>query len=252
MKQSELKKLWEQEERIAHVHGWDFSHIEGRCVEEPLPWDYKAVIREYLNPDMKILDYDTGGGEFLLSLGHPYENTAATEGYPPNVELCRQTLLPLGIDFRPCDDPAAIPFVDEGFDLILNRHGDIHGKELFRLLKKGGLFITQQVGDENDRDLVEMVLPHAQKPFPHSNLRTQKKLLENVGFQILKEAEAFRPMRFYDIGAFVWFARIIQWEFPEFSVERCFSRLLEMQNKLEADGYIEGTVHRYLIVARKT
>ena len=251
MKQSELKKLWEQEEKIAHVHGWDFSHIEGRCVEEPLPWDYKTVIREYLNPDMKILDYDTGGGEFLLSLGHPYENTAATEGYPPNVELFRTTLLPLGIDFRPCDDPAAIPFADESFDLILNRHGDIHGKELFRLLKKGGLFITQQVGDENDQDLVEMVLPHVQKPFPHSNLRTQRKRLEDAGFQILKEAEAFRPMRFYDMGAFVWFARIIQWEFPEFSVERCFSRLLEMQNKLEADGYIEGTVHRYLIVARK-
>lgn len=252
MKQSELKKIWEQEERIAHVHGWDFSHIDGRCVEEPLPWDYKTVIREYLNPGMQILDYDTGGGEFLLSLGHPHGNTAATEGYPPNVELCRQTLLPLGIDFRPCDDPAVIPFADESFDLILNRHGDIHGEELFRLLKKGGLFITQQVGDENDRDLVEMVLPHVQKPFPHSNLRTQKKLLENAGFQILKEAEAFRPMRFYDMGAFVWFARIIQWEFPGFSVENCLPRLLEMQKMLEADGCIEGTIHRYLIVANKS
>lgn len=30
-------------------------------------------------------------------------------------------------------------------------------------------------------------------------------------------------------GAFVWFARIIEWEFPGFSVERCFDRLLRMQ-----------------------
>ena len=45
---------------------------------------------------MKLLDFDTGGGEFLLSLGHPCENTAATEGYPPNVELCRETILPFG------------------------------------------------------------------------------------------------------------------------------------------------------------
>ena len=36
---------------------------------------------------MRLLDMDTGGGEFLLSLGHPFERTAATEGYPPNVEL---------------------------------------------------------------------------------------------------------------------------------------------------------------------
>ena len=29
---------------------------------------------------MKLLDYDTGGGEFLLTLTHPFENTSATEG----------------------------------------------------------------------------------------------------------------------------------------------------------------------------
>ena len=47
--------------------------------------------------DYEVLD--TGGGEFLLSLHHPFQNTSATEGYPPNVQLCKETLLPLGIDF---------------------------------------------------------------------------------------------------------------------------------------------------------
>ena len=65
---------------------------------------------------MNILDYDTGGGEFLLSLKHPYEKTAATEGYPPNVKLCAEKLLPLGIDLRECSDPSHIPFEDEAFD----------------------------------------------------------------------------------------------------------------------------------------
>ena len=32
------------------------------------------------------MDYDTGGAEFLLSLNHPYDKTAVTEGYKPNVE----------------------------------------------------------------------------------------------------------------------------------------------------------------------
>ena len=50
-----------------------------------LPWDYKKTIEQYMNNDMDILDYDTGGGEFLLSLNHPYDKTAATEGYQPNV-----------------------------------------------------------------------------------------------------------------------------------------------------------------------
>lgn len=251
MNQTELKRTWKKEEKAAHIHGWDFSHIRGRCEEMDLPWDYKRIIQRHLNRDMSILDYDTGGGEFLLSLKHPYDKTSATEGYQPNVALCKQTLLPLGIDFKVCDDPANIPFRDESFDLIINRHGDFNANELYRLLKKGGIFITQQVGEENDRDLVEMVLPNAEKPFPHFNLNEQKKVFEGAGFQIMEEAEAYRPIKFYDVGAFVWFARVIEWEFPGFSVDKCFEHLLKMQKKMDDKGNIEGTIHRYLIVAKK-
>ena len=48
-------------------------------------------------PEKELLDMGTGGGEFLLTLGHPGEHTTVTEGYPPNVQLCRQRLEPLGI-----------------------------------------------------------------------------------------------------------------------------------------------------------
>ena len=113
MKTNELIKRWKEEEEIAHIHGWDFSHIEGRYMEEDdLPWDYREEILRYLKPEMRILDIDTGGGEFLLSLNHPYENTAATENYPPNVDLCRETLLPLGVDFRAADGKGILPFED--------------------------------------------------------------------------------------------------------------------------------------------
>ncbi len=251
MNEYELKDTWKKEEQIAHIHGWDFSHIEGKYEQENLPWDYKKIIEKYLKKDMKILDYDTGGGEFLLSLNHPYENIFATEGYPPNVELCKETLLPLGIDFRKCDDPSNIPFEDESFDLIINRHGDLNPKEFYRLLKKGGIFITQQVGEDNDRDLVEMVLPDTEKPFPNMNLKYQKEEFEKSGFKILEEGETYKPIKFFDIGAFVWFARIIEWEFPGFSVDKCFEQLAEMQKTIEEKGSVDGTIHRYMIVAEK-
>lgn len=252
MKRTELKSIWKNEENAAHIHGWDFSHIYGRYEEETdLPWDYEKIIKQYLNDDMNILDYDTGGGEFLLSLKHPFHKTAATEGYQPNVDLCKERLLPLGIDFKGCDNPANIPFENESFDMIINRHGDFNAKELYRLLRKGGLFITEQVGGDNDRELVEMVLPDTEQPFPHLNLKEQKKVFEAAGFHVIEEAEAYRPIRFYDVGAFVWFAHIIEWEFPGFSVDRCFEPLMKMQEKIELEGKIEGTIHRYLIVAKK-
>ena len=246
MTTEELKTSWKREEDCAFIKGWDFSHIHGRYEEAEPPWDYEAIVRSVRKDEMKLLDYDTGGGEFLLSLGHPYENTAATEGYPPNVTLCRERLSPLGIDLRECKDAADIPFSDASFDIVINRHGDFDPPEIRRLLKPGGLFVTQQVGSCNDRDLVELVLPGTPKPFPHENQREQRARFEDAGFNIL-----FGPIMFYDVGAFVWFARIIEWEFPGFSVDRCFDRLLRLQETIEREGRICGTTHRYLIAARK-
>ena len=253
MNQSELRLIWEKEEEAAYIKGWDFSHIHGKYEEEhDLPWNYGEIVRQYLRDDWNVLDYDTGGGEFLLSLNHPFDKTSATEGFKPNVQLCKETLLPLGIHFKECSNPSRIPYENETFDLIMNRHGSFDAGELHRLLKKDGIFITQQVGGDNERDLVEMVLPGTKKPFPHLNLKEQKKVFEDAGFHIIRGEEAYRPIKFYDIGAFVWFAHIIEWEFPGLSVDKCFERLLKMQEIVEEKGEVEGTIHCYLIVARKS
>lgn len=250
-----LKQSWLAEESIAHIHGWDFSHIHGRYREEDtLPWDYKEIVLSYLKSDhaaRTLLDIDTGGGEFLLSLNYPHHLTSATEGYPPNVALCKETLLPQGINFREMSDYASMPFADESFDVIINRHGSYDIGELYRTLKPGGFFITQQVGEDNDRELVELLLPGTPKPFPGWNLSGQAGAFEEYGFQVLRQEEAFRPIRFYDAGALVWFARIIEWEFPGFGVEDCFDRLLEANEMIQAQGYVEGNTHRFLIVAQK-
>ena len=237
---------------MAHIHGWDFSHIRGRYDEEnDLPWDYEKIVRQYLSNDSNILDYDTGGGEFLLSLNHPFDKTSATEGFKPNVQLCKEELLPLGINFKECSNPSKIPYDNNTFDMIINRHGDFDAIELYRLLKEGGIFVTEQVSGDNERDLVEMVLPEVERPFPHLNLKEQRRVFEDAGFHIIRAEEAYRPIKFYDVGAFVWFAHIIEWEFPNFSVDKCFEQLLRMQRIIEDKGEVEGTIHRYLIVAKK-
>lgn len=74
----------------------------------------------------------------------------------------------------------------DGLNLIFNRHGDFDGKELFRILHPNEVFITEQVGGDNDRDLVEMVLPKTCKPFPHLNLEEQRQNFEDVGFEIVR------------------------------------------------------------------
>ena len=252
MNEQELLNAWKAEERAAHIHGWDFSHIAGRYTEETdLPWDYRQIILERLTPEMKLLDVDTGGGEFLLSLRHPYQNTSAAEAYPPNAELCDETLRPLGIDFRAGGGKDALPFDDAVFDFIINRHGDFNVPDIRRMLKRGGVFIAEQVGAENDRELVELLLGETPLPFPEQYLDTASRKFCDAGFEILDAQECFRPIKFYDVGALVWFARIIEWEFPGFSVERCKESLLRAQKILDQTGVIEGRIHRFLLVCAK-
>lgn len=245
-------QAWKREEEIAHIHGWDFSHINGRCVEAvDFPWDYRQVIGQYLTPEKKLLDIDTGGGEFLLSLGHPYENTAATENYPPNVQLCEETLLPLGIDFRVADGNGNLPYADASFDVVINRHGDFNPVEIHRVLKTGGVFITQQVGAENDRELVTLLCGNLPLPFPQQYVSKAADAFLSAGFSVLRQESCFRPIRFYDVGALVWFARVIPWEFTGFSVDSHLERLLNAQHILEETGFVEGSTHRFLLVAQK-
>lgn len=251
MTEKELKKIWVAEEEQAHIYGWDFSHIKNRYKNHPLPWDYEKIVRSYLTPDKKLLDIDTGGGEFLLSLNHPANNTSATEGYMPNVELCKKKLIPLGIDFKKVTDYSNLPFCDNKFDIVINRHGNYDVSELYRVLKPNGIFITEQVGEDNERDLVELLLPGTPKQFHGLNLADQQKAFRSAGFMISYAYEAFPPIEFFDIGALVWFAKIIEWEFCGFSVEKCFDRLLKLQQILNAEGSIKGTAHRYIIVASK-
>lgn len=252
-KKEKLRREWIQEEKCAHIYGWDFSHIAGRYrEEEDLPWDYESVIRRYLKKSKKLLDLDTGGGEFLLSLHHPYENTSATEMYPPNVQVCKERLLPLGICFKEADAGGRLPFEEESFDLVINRHGNFNLQEISRVLKKGGFFITQQVGAENDRELVELLFSKKlQLPFPDQYLDILKRKLQEQNFEVLYGDEAFSPIRFWDVGALVWFARIIEWEFPGFCVEKYLNELYHAQEILETDGCIEGRIHRFIIAARK-
>ena len=49
MDKKTLLKQWLHEQKIAHIKGWDFSHIRGRYREEDdLPWDFGSIIKSYL------------------------------------------------------------------------------------------------------------------------------------------------------------------------------------------------------------
>jgi len=256
MTDAELKKLWQAEEGYA-FQGWDFSHLNGRWDMPDAPWDYRAVIKSYLKNTDKLLDMGTGGGEFLLTLEHPHKKTYATEAYEPNYELCKKTLSPLGITIERtytdenfnADDK--LPFGDDFFDVIINRHESFDLKEVDRTLKRGGYFITQQVGSKDGKEFARMLNDDFVYNVPGHSMENYTNTLSSLGYKILQSDESEYSTKFYDVGALVFYAKIIAWEFPRFCVETHFDKLLECQRMVEEKGYLQGTGHRFLIVAQK-
>lgn len=251
MNYDELIESWKKEEEYVFV-GWNFSHLKDRVKIEPLPWKYKQVIKSYMDNKKIMLDMGTGGGEFLLSLNPTPGNTFATEGYPPNVKLSTVNLSPFGIEVRQVYEDTALPFPEETFDIIINRHEYFCPKEVKRILKPQGVFITQQVGGRNNKELSKFLLGDYPNIISFDfNLKTNLKVIEAAGLKVLQKDEYFPVSRYYDIGALVYYCKIIQWEFPNFSVERCLEPLLKLQKILEEKGYIESIEHRFFIVAIK-
>lgn len=242
-----LKNQWLLEEKES-FRGWDFTRLDGRWEDEKLPWSYKDLVNTYLKHEHQLLDMGTGGGEFLLTLGHPYKKTAITEAWEPNVELCKDTLEPLGICVKEVKEDEKLPFKDDTFDIIINRHESYDMKEVKRILKHKGIFITQQVGGKNNEFLSNKLIHNFKSLYPDLNLTIQKGEFSNHDFTILYENEYFPYQRFYDVGAIVYYAKIMEWEFPEFTVDKCFNKLCDLQRILMNQGYIESFEHRFIIL----
>lgn len=233
--------------------GWDFSYLSqtGRWQSEPLPWSYASTLWPYLRDASSLLDMGTGGGEFLSLLSPLPTHTCTTESYPPNVPIAQQRLEPLGVKVFEITDDTHLPFKDNEFDLIINRHESYVPTEVYRILQPDAFFITQQVGDQND---IEINALFGTTPDLGTHPWTAKYVeeeLKGVGFDIIKIDEAFPRLRFYDVGAVIYFLKAIPWVITDFSVDQYRDVLHQLHERIQIEDYLEIREHRFLIVGQK-
>ena len=238
--------------------GWDFSYLAGRMEDiPPRPtddsWDYAALVIAAFGKAEAMLDMGTGGGEYLSSLQPLPPQTYVTESYPPNVPIARQRLEPLGVKVHDISEANEhLPFPDAQFDLIINRHGYYPPQELLRILKPGGTFITQQVGGEQNAELNTML---AAEPYSYAhwtlNYAVQELERETPELRIIEQKENFPLVRFYDVGAVVYYLKAVPWQIPNFSIVDYFEKLVAMRELIQAKGHLDVHAHRFLLVTQK-
>ena len=176
----------------------------------------------------------------------------ASEGYAPNVALAAHRLIPAGgFVVVTHDDRSAIPFRRETFDLVTSRHPvDTWWTEIARVLRPGGTYLSQQVGPHTVRELSEVMLG----PLPPGSKRDPQlaqRLAEEAGLRVVDLQEARLRTVFYDVGAVVYFLRLVVWIVPGFTVNGFHGRLRALHDKIERDGPFVAHATRFLIEARK-
>lgn len=235
------------------IKGWDFSTLfnTGRMKETPLPWDYSQIVKQHMQQADTMLDMGTGGGEFLSSLVPLPNNTYATEGYEPNVKIAEENLSAYNVKVISCYNDNALPFEDNFFDLIINRHEFYESKEVYRILKPGGKFITQQVSGNCDDTIINLFggkMPD-EKDW---SLQNAAENLQAAGFEITESTESAGHTLFYDVNALISYIKVINWLIPDFTKEKYSTSLDKVKNIIEQNGYFSSTLDRFLIIAFKS
>jgi len=234
----------------ANFSGWDFSYINGRMIEDKLSWNYKNIVENNILGRENLLDMGTGGGEFLCSLSNLPQNVCATEGYEPNFPIAQKRLKEKNILLKPIKNDNRIPFDNEYFDIVINRHESFDVKELKRILIKGGLFITQQVGGLNGID-INMAFETKAMDNTEWCLIKNIEMFRNAGMEITEYNENIGKMRFNDIGAVVFYLKCIPWQVKDFSIDKYYKKLAIMNEIIEKNGFMDFVLHRFYIVTKK-
>ena len=237
------------------LDGWDFSWFEGRATEERPSWGYAKMLVSGLGAAAAVLDVQTGGGEVfaevLRRLTHRPGTIAATESWPPNLEIARSNLSPFGASVVEVADDARMPFDAESFDLVVSRHPVVTvWSEISRVLRPGGTYFSQQVGAGTNHELIDFMMgpqPVRQARSPERAVRAA----EAAGLIVVDLRDEWLRTAFNDVGAVVHFLRKVMWTVPGFSAEAYRDRLVSLHERIQTEGPFVARARRFLIEARK-
>lgn len=147
--------------RVAKEIGWSFEKANVE-VEYLSDYDYYKTVIEEISHDTIMLDIGCGSAEKTLRFFSRAKKVYAIDNEPEMLEKAKKNSIKFyGENFEKwefllADGDDVLDFDDETFDLVVSRHCGANMKEVFRVLKKGGVFISEDVADDDCLSLKKM------------------------------------------------------------------------------------------------
>jgi hypothetical protein len=112
------------------------------------------------------------------------------------------------------------------------------------------MYLAQHVGAGSNRELSEFLMG----PQPVGTRRSPERAVDDAraaGLSVLDLRTATLRVEFFDIGAVVYFLRLVVWTVPDFSVETYRERLSDLHRLIQRQGSFVSHARRFLIEAVK-
>ncbi|WP_229071494.1 class I SAM-dependent methyltransferase [Actinoplanes sp. DH11] len=229
----------------ASMTGWEFAWLDGLAMESEPSWSYPGLARPLVRRSASVLDLDTGGGELLAELAPLPPHTMAVESWARNTPAARERLGPFGVPVL-----TELPAGENEFDLVLSRHGRLPAPDIARLLKPGGVLLTQQVGSDDLADL--NVALGAPPPHPRRwDAEVAVAALRAAGLHVTDVREEHPPVTFRDITAVVHQLRTVPWQIRDFTPQRYERALARLAAAIRSRGEFTARAHRFLVQAER-
>ena len=247
-----LDELKQIANTVGKLKGWDFSCV--RAGRSPVPWKYTDIVRQYLKPTDRVLDIGTGGGEIFFSLAPCFGQAVGIDHNPTMIETAQQNLAMLSTDnitlMRMEGDD--LQFKAEEFDIVLLRHLRVHVDQIMRVLRPGGYFITQMVGQRSVLNFLD-AFGWTPASFGPDWWQTVAELADQFrlhGCHILAQAEYDVPYWFYDIESLIFWMMSVPW--PErIELDKHWQPINHILKTAQTEQGIETNEHRGLLIVQK-
>ena len=239
-------------EKNGQLRGWDFNPV--RAERAPVLWEYADVVRQYLKPTDHVLDIGTGGGEIFGGFSAEFQTGIGIDENPKMIETAQQNLAAANIQNITLErmNGSNLRFEADSFDVVLLRHLRVYVDEVLRVLRPGGYFITQLVGQRTNLNTLHGFgwTPASFGPDWWQTAAELATELRRKNCRILAEAEYDVPYWFSDVESYLYYLMAIP--LPEKIVlEQHWQNIDNIITQHQTDKGIESNEHQGLLVVQK-
>ena len=144
--------------------GWNFSKINP-TVEQNKCYNYYQKVVEHISPNSIMLDVGCGSAEKAIRYFSLAKKVYETDIEPNMLEKAKENVQKYYSDdikyankfgFKIMDCDGAYDFSDDYFDLVVSRHCGANMAEVYRVLKKDGVFLSEDYSCDDCSELKQI------------------------------------------------------------------------------------------------